>query len=139
MSLDEIDDLKNALKQAQREKEELELNLFNLTKEKKKMQLILESKHQQIERDQRELEKESLKKKRTTEGLLSTTFKLDSHNQRLEDAATKIRRLTRWYEKETRDKKVLEEDLRTQIQSLAQASLDQEEKIKYLTIGLQDH
>ena len=35
MSLEEVDDLDKALKQAQREKEELELNLFNLTKEKR--------------------------------------------------------------------------------------------------------
>ena len=36
------------------------------------------------------------------------------------------------------DKKVIEEDLRAQIQSLAQASLDQEEQMKYLTTRLQD-
>ena len=63
---------------------------------------------------------------------------MDSHNQRLEDATTEIGRLTRWYEKATHDKKVLEEDLRAQIQSLAQASLDQEEQMKYLTTRLQD-
>ena len=42
MSLEEIGNLKNALKQAHREKEELELNLHNLTKEKRQMQCILE-------------------------------------------------------------------------------------------------
>ena len=64
-------------------------------------------------------------------------FNLDSHNQRLEEAAAEIGRLTRWYEKETHDKKVLDESLRSQIQSQAQASLDQEEKIKYLATKLQ--
>ena len=103
------------------------------------MQLILESKDQQIQRDQEALEKESLKQKRTTEGLLSATFNLDSHNQQLEDAATEIGRLTRWYEKATRGKKVLEENLRAQIQSLAQASLDQEDQVKYLTTEFQDN
>ena len=34
--------------------------------------------------------------------------------------------------------KEMEENLRAQIQSLAQASLDQEEKMKYLTTRLQD-
>ena len=76
--------------------------------------------------------------KRSTEGLLSATFNLDSHNQRLDDASSEIIRLTRWYEKAVQDKKVMEEDLRAQIQSLAQASLDQEEKIKYLATRLQD-
>ena len=102
------------------------------------MQLILESKDLQIEIDQKVLEKESLKRKSTTEGLLSATFNLDSHNQSLEDATAEIGKLTRWYEKATHEKKVLQEDLRAQIQGLTQASLDQEEKIKYLTTGLQD-
>ena len=88
--MEEVDDLKNSLKQAQREKKELELNLRDLAKEKKQMQLILESKDLKIERDQKVLEKESLKRKRTTEGLLSATFNLDSHNQRLEDAIAEI-------------------------------------------------
>ena len=35
ISLEEVDNLKNALNQAQKEKEALELNLLNLTKEKK--------------------------------------------------------------------------------------------------------
>ena len=61
MSLEEIDNLKNALKQAQREKEELELNLHNLTKEKRQMQHILESKDQQIRRDREAFENESLR------------------------------------------------------------------------------
>ena len=41
MSLEEIDIFEERFKQAQREKEELELNLYNLTKEKRKMQCIL--------------------------------------------------------------------------------------------------
>ena len=105
MSLEEVDDLKKALKQAQREKEELELNLFNLTKEKIQMQHILESKDQQIQKEREAFEKESLKRKRSTEGILSATFNLDSHNQRLEDAANEIGRLNRWYEKAVQEKK----------------------------------
>ena len=61
-----------------------------MTKEKKKMKLILESKDEQIERDQKALEKESLKRKRTTKGLLSATFNLYSNNQKLEEAATEL-------------------------------------------------
>ena len=38
MSLEEIDNLKKALDQAQKEKEELELSLHNLAKEKRQMQ-----------------------------------------------------------------------------------------------------
>ena len=41
MSLEEVDDLRKTQKQAHREKEELDLNLLNLTKEKRKMQHIL--------------------------------------------------------------------------------------------------
>ena len=66
-------------------------------------------------------------------------FNLDSHNQRLEETIAGIGRLTRWYEKATHDKKVLEESLRAQIQSLARASLDQEEKVKYIATKLQDN
>ena len=64
MSLEEIDDLKNYLKQAQREKEKLERNLHNLTKEKRQMQHILESKDQQIHKVSETFKKESLKRKR---------------------------------------------------------------------------
>ena len=102
------------------------------------MQHILELKDQRIQKDREAFEKESLKRKRSTEGLVSYTFNLDFHNQRLEDAASKIGKLNRWYEKAMQDKKVMEEDLRAQIQSLAHASLDQEEQMKYLTTRLQD-
>ena len=102
------------------------------------MQRELETKDQQIQKDRETFEKESFKRKRSTEGLLSATFNLDSHNQHLEDATCKIMKLSRWYEKAIHDKKEMEEDLRSQAQSLAQASLDQEEKMKYLTTRLQD-
>ena len=138
MSLEEIDNLKKALNQAQKEKEELELNLHNLDKEKRQMQCKLESKYQQIQKNREAFEKESLKRKCLTEGLLSATFNLDSHNQHLEDVAGEIGKLSRWYKKALQDKKEMEENLRAQIQSLAQASLDQEEKIHYLTMRLQD-
>ena len=114
----------------------MELNLHDLTKDKRQIQRILESKDQHIQKDREAFEKESLKLKRYTEGLLSTNFNLDSYNQRLEDAASEIGRLNRWYKKERQDKKVMDEDLRAQIQILAQASLDQEEQMKYLTTRL---
>ena len=120
------------MNQAQKEKEELELNLQNLAKEKRQMQRELESKDQHIQKDREAFEKKSLKQKRSTEGLLSATFNLDSHNKHLDDAASEIERLNKWYGKAMQDKKEMEEILRAQIQSLAQASLDQEEKINIL-------
>ena len=69
---------------------------------------------------------------------MSATFNLDSHNKHLDDAASEIERLNKWYEKAMQDKKEKEESLRAQIKSMAQASLDQEEQIQYLTTRLQD-
>ena len=57
ISLEEVDNLKNALKQAQKGKKQLEINLLNLTKETNHMQLILESKDKKIDKSQKELEK----------------------------------------------------------------------------------
>ena len=102
------------------------------------MQREIESKDQHIQKDREAFEKESLKRKHLTRGLLSATFNLDSHNQLLEDAVREIKKLSRWYEKAMQDKKEMEENLRAQIQSLAQASLDQEEKMQYLTMRFQD-
>ena len=76
------------------------------------MQRILDSKDQQIQKDHEAFGKESLKQKCSTKGLLSATFNLDSHNQQMEGAASKIGKLSRWYEKAMQDKKEMEVDLR---------------------------
>ena len=69
------------------------------------MQRELELKDQQIQNDREVFKKESLKQKRSTEGLLSATFNLDSHNQCLKDVSSEIGRLSRWYEKAMQDKR----------------------------------
>ena len=69
---------------------------------------------------------------------MSATFNLDSHNQHLDDAAREIGRLNRWYEKALQDKKGMEENLRAQIQGLAQGALDSEDQIQFLTTSLHE-
>ena len=79
------------------------------------MQHELESKDQQIQKYREAFENESLKRKHSIEGLLSATFNLDSHNQRLEDVAREIGKLSRWYRKAIQDKKEMEDNLRAHI------------------------
>ena len=99
MPVEEIDNLKKSLDQAQKEKEGLELSLHNLTREKIKLQQELESNDKHIQKDHEALEKESLKRNHSTEGLLSATFNFDPRSQHLYGAAREIVKLNRWYEK----------------------------------------
>ena len=59
-------------------------------------------------------------------GLLSATFYLDSHNQRLDEATREISRLKKWYDKALHDKIELEEVLRIQIQGLQEGTQGRE-------------
>lgn len=101
MSVEEMEDLKVALEQAQQEIEGLEHNLYDLTYEKYQLQYELKLKEEQIQKNS-EL---ALKRKRSTDGLPSATFNLDSHNQQLNDAAKEIERLKGWYNQALQDKR----------------------------------
>ena len=61
MSVEEIEEIKDALEQAQRDKDNLEHNLYNLAYEKNQLQGEFELKDQQIQSDRELTEKERSK------------------------------------------------------------------------------
>ncbi|XP_058733001.1 uncharacterized protein LOC131604584 [Vicia villosa] len=136
MSVEEVEELKASLEKAQREKDRLEHDLYDLNYEKNQLQYELKKKEEQIQKNNEQVDKERLKRKRATDGFISANFNLDSHNQQIKDVNLENERLRGWYTQALKDKRTIEIDLEAQIQELVGKARDQEDKIQDLATRL---
>ncbi|XP_058780714.1 uncharacterized protein LOC131654768 [Vicia villosa] len=97
MSVEEVEELKASLEKAQREKEGLEHDLYDLNYEKNQLQYELKKKEERIQKNNEQVDKERLKRKRATDGFISANFNLDSHNQQIKDVNLENEKLRGWY------------------------------------------